>query len=266
MFKKTLSLATYQKILEVLLLKSVDHQDEFVKQSQSNEETILEFYHKYKRNFLIMNNENVKKYILKEKNGQLEKYEDGVPKILFSKYDRKTKLKTFLELVPYEKVHDILKSLHFVEINGIESCHPSSQNKLTKKFNDTYYFRGITDIAKTFLKKCKTCKVSNPLPMTIPAPPIPIRTFWPHQRIQADLIYIASKKRQYLANNKWKFKYILTVKCTFSKFVWLYPLQNRDAESVFKALCFLFEKEGFPEIFQSDNGKEFVAKIIKNFF
>ena len=45
----------------------------------------------------------------------------------------------------------------------------------------------------------------------------------------------------------------------------MFPLKTRDAPSVLHPLQFLCEKEGFPEIFQSDNGKEFVAKVISSF-
>ena len=68
-----------------------------------------------------------------------------------------------------------------------------------------------------------------------------------------------------MALNHWRFAYILTIKCCFSKFAWLFPLRRKEIEGVYKALKFLFEKEGFPEIFQSDNGKEFIGGLIKKF-
>ena len=57
----------------------------------------------------------------------------------------------------------------------------------------------------------------------------------------------------------------MSVKDTFSKYAWLFPLTDQEAIPIFQILRFLCEKEGFPEIFQSDNGKEFVARIIKMF-
>jgi Transposase and inactivated derivatives, IS30 family len=129
-------------------------------------------------------------------------------------------------------------------------------------FNDKYYFFGLQKVVNQF---CQTCKQNNSLPQTIPPPPITIRTFYPYERLQFDLIYISSKKRKYLKENRWGFQYVLSVKCTFSKYIWLFPLKERDSSSIYQLLRFICEKEGFPEIFQSDNGSEFVAKIISTF-
>lgn len=208
----------------------------------------------------------MRKFQLKLKDGELERFHTGIPKLQVCIYNRKTKITTWRELVPQEYAEKILEKLHQIKIDTERmTCHPNSINKLTKKFNDTYYFRGINELARVFLKNCPTCKVSNPLPQTELPPPIPIRTFWPHQRLQFDLILLAVNKRKYLSNNIWGFKHILTVKCTFSKYIWLFPIISKEAEHVYTSLRFLCEKEGFPEIFQSDNGKEFVAKIITDF-
>ena len=76
---------------------------------------------------------------------------------------------------------------------------------------------------------------------------------------------MAAKTKRFMANNSWGFRFILTIKCCFSKYMWLFPLVRKEAVGVYYATKYLFEKEGYLEIFQSDNGKEFVATIIKNF-
>ncbi|XP_057301677.1 uncharacterized protein LOC130636092 [Hydractinia symbiolongicarpus] len=264
-FLKPLTLEVYQQILNVILLDS-----DFSSELSDYDDHILNeipiFYKKYKRNFFINNNKNMRKFQLKLKDGELERFHTGIPKLQVCIYNRKTKITTWQELVPQEYAEKILEKLHQIKIDTERmTCHPNSINKLTKKFNDTYYFRGINELARVFLKNCPTCKVSNPLPQTELPPPIPIRTFWPHQRLQFDLILLAVNKRKYLSNNIWGFKHILTVKCTFSKYIWLFPIISKEAEHIYTSLRFLCEKEGFPEIFQSDNGKEFVAKIITDF-
>ena len=115
---------------------------------------------------------------------------------------------SYKDLVPLEEVNKILESIHSIDINGRKTCQPCSINKLTKNFNDKYHFKGLQKEATSFLKKCLTCKMNNVLPQTAPPPPIPIRSYFPLQRLQFDLIHIATKKRNYLGNNQWGFKYI----------------------------------------------------------
>lgn len=155
--------------------------------------------------------------------------------------------------------------MHRVEIAGVLACHPGGRDKLMDKFNETYYHHGIKKHIEKYLRRCESCLTSNPLQTVTPPPPIPIRSCYPYQRIQLDVIHIATKKKRYMANNYWGFAFTLTIKCCFSKYTWLFPLVNKEAAGILHVIQFLFEKEGFPDIFHSDNGKEFVANIVKNF-
>lgn len=65
-----------------------------------------------------------------------------------------------------------------------------------------------------------------------------------------------------MLKNKWNFRYNVSVKCCFSKFCWLFLIQNKSACEIYAVLYVLFEKEGCPYILQSDNGSEFIAAII----
>jgi len=60
-----------------------------------------------------------------------------------------------------------------------------------------------------------------------------------------------------------KFKWILHVKDHFSEFVWAYPLVSNEPELVAEKLLKQFYSFGVPRILQSDQGKEFVAQVIK---
>ena len=256
----------YKKIADAATLHCEQHKELILSRySEVEVENIEQFFTKHVRNFYINKNSGKPRYILKEINGVLQTFDNGVPKLIIAVYNRGKKETIYKELIPKEEVDGLLKQYHHVEFNGIQSCQPCSENKLTKMFNDKYYFLGLQKMVKRFLKNCQTCKLNNTLPQTSLAPPLPIRTFYPHERLQFDLIYIASKKKKYLKNNPWGFQYILSIKDTFSKYCWLFPLKIRDAPSVLHPLQFLCEKEGFPEIFQSDNGKEFVAKVISSF-
>ena len=60
-----------------------------------------------------------------------------------------------------------------------------------------------------------------------------------------------------------QYQLILHTKDHFSKFSWSYPLCTKEAEAVAEKLLQQFYLFGVPRILQSDNGKEFVAKVIK---
>lgn len=75
-------------------------------------------------------------------------------------------------------------------------------------------------------------------------------------RVQMDLIDMRSIQDG-------EFQWILHTKDHFSKFSWAYPLCSKEAQPVAEKLLQQFYSFGVPKILQSDNGKEFVAKVIK---
>jgi Integrase core domain len=77
-------------------------------------------------------------------------------------------------------------------------------------------------------------------------------------RVQMDLIDMRSIRDG-------EFQWILHTKDHFSKFSWAYPLCSKEAQPVAEKLLQQFYSFGVPKILQSDNGKEFVAKVIKVF-
>ncbi len=88
------------------------------------------------------------------------------------------------------------------------------------------------------------------------------RPYRPHSRLQIDLIDMAPRKRPFLTSNRLNFRYIVSVKCCFSKFCWLIPIQTKNADDIYSVLYILFQRESCPDILQSDNGSEFIANII----
>lgn len=61
------------------------------------------------------------------------------------------------------------------------------------------------------------------------------------------------------------YKWILQVKDHFSKYCWVKPLENKEASEVYQAMREIFLTFGPPHILQSDNGTEFVNKLINSF-
>ena len=222
-------------------------------------------FRKDKRKFFHNKNSSKPRYSLKcDSSGAIVYGVSGLPVLLHNLYDRKTGVYLGCkELLSKEMVEVALENLHTtVGIDGKRTCHPMGMARLTTLFNEKYFFKGNTKIIRNFIKNCPTCRVNNPLPATVPPPPKPIRSYRPHSRLQIDLIDMAPRKRQFMSNNKWKFRYILSVKCCFSKFCWLFPLQNKSADCIYSVLYVLFQKEGCPDILQSDNGSEFIADVI----
>ncbi len=60
-----------------------------------------------------------------------------------------------------------------------------------------------------------------------------------------------------------KFQWIFHVQDHVSKFSWAYPVESNEVESIAEKLLNQFYTFGPPCIFHSNNGKEFVARIIK---
>ena len=50
----------------------------------------------------------------------------------------------------------------------------------------------------------------------------------------------------------------------FTRFSWAKPMKSKEAKNVASFLFEIFMTFGVPRILHSDNGKEFVAQIIKN--
>jgi transposase InsO family protein len=75
----------------------------------------------------------------------------------------------------------------------------------------------------------------------------------PMQRWQADLVDVS----KYASPQNKNAHYLLTVIDCFSKFAWVEPLGNKQADTVAIALEQIFEQGGTPIALQTDNGGEF---------
>ena len=266
-FSKQMTLSLYSSIIHALLYMDSSYKAEF--EDSMTPERLAEvkaFILRNKRHFLFKCNTKKPIYTFKvSETGEIEMRND-LPIILHHLYSQNGTLKGTRIQVYQEILDDIFSTMHCVKApDGSAACVPGGINAMSKAFNEKYHYRGSFRCIREFLKTCKSCKVNNPLSNTQVAPPKPIRSYGPMQRIQYDLIDMAPKSRSHMTNNAWGYRYILSVKCCFSKFCWLFPLKSKKAYEVYSCIKLLFEKEGFPEILQSDNGKEFVNRLIKSF-
>ena len=223
-----------------------------------------------KNAFNLYKNKNQQRPIFELKKDTVGRYavnkHDNLPIVLRNVYSKATKSYVETKEVVYDEVLNlVLDEMHKGKsVNGSDTCLPGGINALSKRFNDQFYYKGSYRVIRKFLKDCKTCKINESLPMTQQAPPKPIRSYGPHDRIQYDLIDMApSKRRSFMQLNPWGFRYILSIKWCFSKFCWLFPTKEKSAPQIHRIAKFLFDIEGPPTILQSDNGKEFVNCLIR---
>ena len=120
-----------------------------------------------------------------------------------------------------------------------------------------WYWPNIFSDCEDFVNKCIKCRMHK----THKKKRIVkfIRTKRPYERYQVDLVEISKE-----LNMKDKFPYILTCIDHFSKYAWAIPIKNKEAITVRNAIANVFI-QGHPEIIQSDNGKEFINKILDEY-
>jgi len=61
-----------------------------------------------------------------------------------------------------------------------------------------------------------------------------------------------------------EYRWIAHARDHFTRFSWTRPLKSKEAKYIASFLLELFMTSGAPKILHSDNGKEFVAQIIKD--
>ena len=77
---------------------------------------------------------------------------------------------------------------------------------------------------------------------------------------QADLIDLQNFSKE---NNG--FKYLLTVIDVFSKYAWVFPIQNKTNKAIISSFQKIFQKRR-PKKIHTDQGQEFVGKECQKFF
>lgn len=105
-----------------------------------------------------------------------------------------------------------------------------------------------------FVKACRICAGYKAFPPKIAAKPIQSTGFL--DRLQVDLICFTHMPDR-------AFKYICHVRDHFSRFSWARALTSKRPREVALFLFEIFTIFGAPVILHSDNGKEFVAKVIR---
>lgn len=158
-------------------------------------------------------------------------------------------------VLPSEKTREAIWESH----NSFPSIHPGVM-KTYMKLKGVYYWQNMyRDVTET-LRECQVCK-AHKIASGQPRGQMlyPRRVIAPNQSVSIDLIGP-------LPEAYYGFKYILTMVCIFTKYLWLVPLRKVDA----KTICQCLETEiflifGVPTTILCDNATVFRSRCFQDF-
>jgi transposase InsO family protein len=132
-------------------------------------------------------------------------------------------------------------------------------SKTTDRIRLRYYWPKMASEIKEYVNNCEICKASKTTTQNQTPPMGKMKQAdGPWQLISADYIgpFVRSKNRN---------QYLLVIVDWFSKEVVLRPVQKAESKSLTKIIQNdIFFNKGIPEIFISDNGKQFISKEFRN--
>ena len=156
-------------------------------------------------------------------------------------------------VVPRENREHILNEVH----NEPTAGHPGIE-KTYKRAAQIYYWPGMYKTIAEYVRKCETCQKCK----TDQRGKIGLmgtrEIDKPWKFVSADLIGP-------FPTSKAGFKYVIVFEDLFSKYIICIPLKNRKAQIITKHLQNLCINFGTPEVFVSDNAKEFISETLKDF-
>ena len=141
---------------------------------------------------------------------------------------------------------------------------------LTKTMN---YNVSRRDVQHTLVNKCAVCMRQQVHRVVTPA--VPIRAFWPMQRVQLDFIDCRSRHLFYprkmqpgnwdcgtKSRMEYKIDYILIAVCVFSAYAWFRPVYNNSQWEVCQEIVKFFNEFGWPQILHTDGGTPFDSRML----
>ena len=162
------------------------------------------------------------------------------------------------QFVPLEELFDIILNCH---VNGAVHQKARRTHNLIKK-----QYANISErVVEMFIRNCCiVCNMKIKPKKSLKGASNPIKSLQFRARYQADLIDYRHDPQ--LDHNGVEMRWLLVIKDHFTKKCWLRPLAFKRASLVAQELYTLFCDIGWPLIFQSDNGKEFTAKVMTALF
>lgn len=161
-------------------------------------------------------------------------------------FKKKTVSDPTVRIVPLEKYFDILTEVHKAVGHG-------GREKIMYNIKSKMYIP--KKAIELFVKLCSVCELKRSLPKKgIVTKPLISKDF--NSRGQVDLIDLQSAPDG-------EYKWLMNYQDHATKFLHLRPLQSKRAVEVALELLKIFLEFGAPFILQSDNGKEFTARVIE---
>ena len=131
----------------------------------------------------------------------------------------------------------------------------------TKENIDETYWNITKSQVTTFIDLCFICNTRNDtVRKKDKGPGVSIKSAGFRDRFQVDLVDFQNDPRS--NHNGVTMRWLLVVKDHHTKYVWLRALSRKEAVLVTTELRHLFHEIGFPLIFHSDNGKEFLNRLV----
>lgn len=151
-----------------------------------------------------------------------------------------------------EEIPTIIKNFHDEPLSGHRGIVET-----TRKIRNQYYWEGMTNDIQNYIDSCLTCQRNKIQRKTFKAPMvITSQSTEPFERVSMDLVSYSDISDN---NNK----YILTLQDDLTRYVQAYPIPDKEAITVARQLLHYCQHYGTPRRFHSDQGPEFMNKVIK---
>ena len=142
---------------------------------------------------------------------------------------------------------------------ALEGLHDNAGHlgvqKTLSLVRDCFFWPKMARDVETHGKSCERC-IKRKTPAQV-APMTPIQGTHPLQFVTMD--YLTIEKAMGYEN-------ILVIIDHFTKFAQAYPARNQKAVTTAKLVLDFIRRYGFPEKFHSDQGQNFVGKVMKNLY
>lgn len=153
-----------------------------------------------------------------------------------------------------EDISEILRTYHNEPLSGHRGI-----NETLRKIREEYYWKNMVNDIKLYINSCEICQRNKIQRKTFKAPMvITSQSSEPFERVSMDLVSYSDISDN---NNK----YILTLQDELTRYVQAYPIPDKEALTVAKYLLHFCQHFGVPKRFHSDQGTEFMNKLMKQF-
>ena len=181
---------------------------------------------------------------------------DGLLLHIYS--NRRAKTTTILKhvqiTIPAQYTQTVIHAFH-------DDILHSGVTKLFLQIREDFVWPSLYRDCEEYVKTCHNCQLAKNISIHTKVPTKPLdQASHPMESITIDHVGPMSHILQ--TNHR----YILTVQCDFSRFLWAFSVQNQDAKTLVNLLFHLFCQYGFPKYCHSDNGSAFTADVTKSFF